>query len=347
MNMTVEERINALARLGETLREEDEYRAAVMHRTQFNNPWFSVENQEKAIDVAARQFLDAEKLRSWLEKYGPPELPISRTVGIVPSGNVPLSGFHDWLSAFLAGHRVQFKLPEKDQYLFPYLVKMLSKIDKRTSAYTQFKERLSGFDAIIAASRGGSQRYFQTYFRRYPHLLRPARRGVAVLSGEETREELLALGEDVFTYYGLGDRSVAKVFVPEGYDFDPLLEALHEYRDVVLNNNYKNHFDYNYALYLLNKADFKANGCIILLKDASLHSRIACLHYELYKKTEEVEDKLRRAGSEITCVVEEKARLRRKTLAFGRSQAPELWDQEESKDPLAFLLQLAAQSADG
>jgi len=340
--MTLEERIEALAQLGEQLTERDEYRQAVMHRTQFNNPWFSTENQEKAIGVIAQQFLKKEKLRAWLNRYPMPEQLASRTVGIAPAGHVPLSGFHDWLSAFLAGHRVQFKLPEKDQYLFPYLIQALGKIDERSAAYTQFRERLSGFDAIIAASRGKAQRYYQAYFGRYPHLLRPARRGMALLSGEETREELLALGEDVFRYYGLGDRSVAKLFVPEGYDFEPLLEALHEYREVVLNSNYKNHFDYNYALYLLNKAEFQANGCIILVKDASLHSRIACLHYETYNELDELEDKLAETAPEISCVVEGKGRLRRKVLPFGKAQVPELWDQEEQQDPIAFLLQLSA-----
>jgi hypothetical protein len=336
--MNKAERLSALAQLGQRLQEKDEYLEAVMHRTQFNNGWFTIEQQTQAIQSIAQYFLDAEKLKQWLAAYEIPETTTPKTVGLVMAGNIPLVGFHDWLCIFAAGHRAQVKLSEKDQYLFPYLMKLLAQIDERTGGYTELVERLNGFDAVIATGSNNSARYFESYFGKYPHIIRRNRNGVAVLTGEESEAELIALGKDVFQYYGLGCRNVAKLYLPDSYEFDPLLEALHEYREVVLNNKYKNNFDYNYALYILNKADFKANGCIMLVEQPSLQSRIACLHYEQYTDLKAVEKDLEARADEIQCVVAQDGKIARETYSFGNAQAPELWDYADGEDTLAFLL---------
>jgi hypothetical protein len=334
------ERIDALVQLGERLQQEDDYLKAIMHRTQYNNAWFTIENQEKAVRAIAEHFLKADKLDGWLARYDIPEQTDAKTVGLVMAGNIPLVGFHDWLCIFTAGHHAKVKLSDKDQYLFPYLLKLLAEIDKRTASYTEMVDRLSGFDAVIATGSNNSARYFEAYFGRYPHIIRRNRHGVAVLTGEETQGELLELGKDIFQYYGLGCRNVAKLYLPKLYDFDPLLEALHEYREIVMNTKYKNNFDYNYALYTLNKAAFKANGCVMLVEETALQSRIACLHYEQYGTLEEVERDLKARREEIQCVVAQTDTLQRKSYAFGSAQAPELWDYADGKDTLAFLLSL-------
>lgn len=334
------ERIDALVQLGERLQQEDDYLKAIMHRTQYNNAWFTIENQEKAVRAIAEHFLEADKLNDWLARYDIPEQTDAKTVGLVMAGNIPLVGFHDWLCIFTAGHHAKVKLSDKDQYLFPYLLKLLAEIDERAASYTEMVDRLSGFDAVIATGSNNSARYFEAYFGRYPHIIRRNRHGVAVLTGEETQGELLELGKDIFQYYGLGCRNVAKLYLPKPYDFDPLLEALHEYREIVMNTKYKNNFDYNYALYTLNKAAFKANGCVMLVEEPALQSRIACLHYEQYENLEEVERDLKARREEIQCVVAQTDTLQHKSYAFGSAQAPELWDYADGEDTLAFLLSL-------
>lgn len=334
------ERLGALVQLGQRLQEDDEYLKAVMHRTQFNNAWFTIEHQEQSVRAIAQHFLQAEKLETWLEHYTLPEETTPQTVGLVMAGNIPLVGFHDWLCVFTAGHKAKVKLSEKDQYLFPYLMKLLAQIDERTQAYTEIVDRLSSFDAVIATGSNNSARYFEAYFGKYPHIIRRNRNGVAVLTGEETKEELLALGKDVFQYYGLGCRNVSKLYVPQDYTFEPLLEALYEYREVVLNSKYKNNFDYNYALHMLNKVPFKSNGCTLLIEAPPLQSRIACLHYEHYGQLIEAEEDLAARADEVQCVVAKEGQLKRDTFPFGRAQTPELWDYADGEDTLSFLLQL-------
>ncbi len=340
--MKLNERIDALVQLGEHLQGEDEYLQAIMHRTHFNNAWFTKENQQNAVQSIARHFLSREQLQQWVSRYDIPEQTDAQTIGLVMAGNIPLVGFHDWLCIFVAGHRAQVKLSEKDQFLFPYLMKILERIDGRTTDYTELTNQLKGFDAVIATGSNNSARYFEAYFGKYPHIIRRNRHGVAVLTGDENKVELQALGQDIFQYYGLGCRNVAKLYVPEGYDFDPLLEALHEYREIVLNNKYKNNFDYNYALFVLNKKPFKANGCVLLVEDPALQSRIACLHYEHYRERTQVEADLNERETEIQCVVAQEGALQRKTYHFGQAQKPALWDYADGEDTLAFLLRLGS-----
>lgn len=338
--MTLQERINVLIQLGDHLRGEDEYLDALMHRTSFNNAWFTIENQKEAIAGIAEKMLSAAKLENWLKQYNIPEKVEPKTVGIVMAGNIPLVGFHDLLCVFIAGHRALIKLSDKDQYILPYLIKLMEGFKQEAAAYFSIVGRLQGFDAVIATGSNNSARYFEAYFGKYPHIIRRNRNGIAVLSGEETAEELHELGKDVFRYFGLGCRNVSKAYVPRGYDFEPLLEALHEYRQIVLHNKYKNNFDYNYALHTLNKEGFKANGCILLREDPSLQSRIASLHYEFYDSPESIEKEIDSRKEEIQCIVSRPGLLKHPSVPFGKAQKPELWDYADGVDTMDFLLKI-------
>jgi hypothetical protein len=337
--MTLSERIEVLGQLGDHLLGKDEYLEAVMKRTAFHNGWFTEDSQQEAIRELAVQMLNRDRLREWLSRNQLAESS-PKKVGIVMAGNIPLVGFHDWLCVFVSGHQAQVKLSEKDPFLFPYLMKILERLDERTLAYIEVTERLHGFEAVIATGSNNSARYFEAYFSKYPNIIRKNRNGVAVLTGDETLEELRALGKDIFRYYGLGCRNVAKLYVPKGYDFDPLLEALHEYREVVLNTKYKNNFDYNYALFVLNKIEFKANGCILLVEAPALQSRIACLHYEFYSSLEEVTKEIQARESEVQCTVAKSGALPIPAFSFGKAQEPALWDYPDGADTLAFLASL-------
>ena len=338
--MNLKERLHLLSRLGEHLRGEDEYLRAVMQRARFNNAWFTIGNQEQAIQAIAQHFLDAGKLEAWLSRYEWQEPAAPKTVAIVMAGNLPLVGFHDLLCVFAAGHKALIKLSEKDQYLLPYLLQLMGQFDERATAFFETTERLVDFDAVIATGSNNSARYFEAYFSRYPHIIRKNRNGIAVLTGEESNAELVALGQDVFQFFGLGCRNVSKLYVPRGYQFEPLLEALHEYREYVQHDKYKNNFDYNYALLILNREQYMANGCIKKKKKPSLQSRIASLHYEYYDGMEAIAQEIEQRKEEIQVVVARPGLLRQATVPFGKAQQPELWDYADGVDTLAFLLSL-------
>lgn len=342
--MRIEERIALMARLGDHLRSnEDEYLQALMSRTEFNNQWFTLENQQLAIKSIADQFLQADKLWTWVGNYHGLEPVAPQRVGLVLAGNIPMVGFHDILCVFMAGHHAKIKLSSKDPFILPYLFKLLGEWDERTQPYFTIVQKLEDFDAVVATGSNNSSRYFEAYFGKYPHIIRKNRNGVAVLTGEEDSTDLHRLGKDIFRYFGLGCRNVAKLYVPQGYDFDPLLTALHEYRSIILHSKYKNNFDYNYAMFMLNKEPFQANGCILLREDPEPCSRIANLHYEYYQTLENMPDLLSERAGQIQCVVAKPDLLTVPTLAFGKAQEPDLVDYPDGVDTLAFLSQLSVQ----
>ncbi|THH41781.1 acyl-CoA reductase [Neolewinella litorea] len=347
--MHLDERIELLSQLGShLLGPEDEFLTALMKRTEFNNGWFSLEQQQRALQTVSRQLLDRDKLREWVGDYSlpAPAAPPERTVGLVLAGNIPLVGIHDLVSVFVAGHHAQIKLSSKDPYVLPYLIKVMVRLNPAAEPYFQIVNNLSGFDAIIATGSNNSARYFEAYFGHYPHIIRRNRNAVAVLTGEETEEQLRGLGDDIFSYFGLGCRNVSKIYVPEGYDFNPLLEVLHEWRHLQNHTKWKNNFDYNFALLTLNKEHFLHNGSIILREDTGMASHIAGLYYEYYHDLGAVARVLRNRSEEIQLVVAQPGLLAQPaTYPFGTAQQPGLADYADGVDTLSFLTTGLSQTA--
>lgn len=342
--MTLSERMQHLVSLGEHLGPENDFLTAVIKRTEYRNGWFTLDNQRKALEAIRSGFLQKELLEQWVANYALPNESTARKVGLVMAGNIPLVGFHDWMSIYLAGYQAKVKLSDKDPFVFPYLVKLMEEIDPRNEGQTQFVEKLSDFEAVIATGSNNSARYFEAYFSKYPSIIRRNRHAVAMLTGRESKEDLIALGQDIFQYFGLGCRNVSKVYFPQDYDLNIFLETLHEaYREVMLHQKYKNNFDYNYSIMELNRTPYLNNGCLILVESPSLHSRIACLHYEFYRDLSEVQAGLAFSKEEIQCVVTASSELEVPDLpvvAPGQAQQPGLMDYADGVDTLDFLAHL-------
>lgn len=305
------------------------------------NRWFTPDNIQLALTAIAEQMLTREKLNAWTAKYPiGSHLHPEKTIGLVMAGNIPLVGFHDWLCVFVAGQRALVKLSDKDRRLLPFLVAKLGEWAFESWEYTEFigeGEQLKGFDAVIATGSNNTARYFEQYFAKYPHIIRRNRNGIAVLDGTESSAELYTLGRDIFTYFGLGCRNVSKIYVPRGYDFNPLLEALHEYREIIHHDKYKNNFDYNFTLFILNKIPHQNNGCLLLREETTLSSRIASVHYEYYDNLDELEGALSAQSDDIQCIVGKVKLAHLPVLSFGMSQEPGLSDYADGVDIMQFL----------
>lgn len=337
--MKLSERIDLLVGLGEYLSKESEVLSTVIQKTYFHNRWFIKENTQKSIDAIRTAFLSRDLLTSWISNYEVSDDTNPKRIGLILAGNIPLVGFHDILSVFAAGHQAVVKLSEKDKWLIPHFVEVMAQQDERANEYFHFEERLQNFDAVIATGSNNTARYFDAYFGKYPNVIRKNRNGIAVLNGNETAEELNALGKDIFQYFGLGCRNVSKLYLPNGYEFQTLLEALHEYNEIVLHHKYKNNFDYNYTLLILNGVAHQSNGCILMTEDESLQSRIAQLHYEFYQDEEDLKQKIEAKKEEIQCVVGQPI-ADMNVFPFGEAQKPSLMDYADGVDTMKFLTQL-------
>ncbi len=338
--MTLSERMQVMLQLGEYLNSNDDYLKAVMQRTSLHNPWLTVENQQLTLAVVANQFLQQNQLKKYLSNYKISDNTEPLTVALVMADDVPLAGFYDLLLIFLSGNYAAIKLADNDLYLLPHIVKTLEKINPTTKDYFQITPRLKGFDAIITAAQNKSNRYFETYFSRYPSIIRQPKKSVAILDGTETRRELIALGKDVFSYFGLSDRNVSKLYLPNAYSFNPLLEALHEYRNIILHEKYKNNFDYHFAVYALNREKYLANGCIMLKEHTNIKSPMANLYYEFYSDDEMLKSRLREQAAAIKLVVSKNKFPPFRNVAFGTTQQLTLLECAADVDTMAFLLEL-------
>jgi hypothetical protein len=329
--MNLQHRIDLLVRLGEYILSENEDWQKTKERAGLENGWFIPEFVNLAVNNIATSFLQKEILEKWTAAYDlQAKKHTPKLVGIVMAGNIPLVGFHDFLSVFISGHRSLIKPSSKDQVLIKHVVEKLQSWDKEMSEYIQFSEMLKNCDAYIATGSNNSSRYFDYYFSKYPHIIRRNRTSVAILTGNETIEELENLADDVYRYFGLGCRNVTKIYVPKNYDFIQLLEIFKKYNYLADHNKYKNNYDYNLALHLLNNKFYMTNGSILLIEDQAIFSPISQLNYEYYDNKEEFLEKLKKSD-DIQCITGSEK------VPFGAAQCPSVMDYSDGVDTLKFL----------
>ncbi len=329
--MNLPHRIYLLSRLGEYILSGEAGWLEAVEKAGYENNWFIPELVDKAAKNIALSFLQKDRLEEWTKDQQVPENRLQpRTVGIIMAGNIPLVGFHDWLSVFISGHKARVKPSTRDQVLIRHLLEKMAEWDARAGERTEFAEMLRGCDAYIATGSNNSSRYFEYYFGKYPHIIRKNRTSVAILSGNETRQELEGLADDVYLYFGLGCRNVTKVYVPEGYDFIPLLDAFGKYNYLADHHKYKNNYDYNLALHLLNKQFYMTNGSLLLVENPALFSPISQLNYEYYGDTDKLIASLQ-SNEELQSITG------KGFLPFGQSQYPGICDYADGVNTLAFL----------
>jgi len=341
MNLSREERIKILVELGRKLTRENENFEKAKVKAFAHNPWFTTENIDKAVQSIRKYFLDKMLLSKWIENYPVPESSL-KNVGLIMAGNIPLVGFHDLLCVFVAGHRSRIKLSSKDEVLMKFVLDELIRIDARCELYFSIEERLSEIDAVIATGSNNTSRYFEYYFGKYPNIIRKNRNGVAVLTGDEEEDDLRTLSADFFDFFGLGCRNITKLYVPESYDFEPMLGIFDEMEAISHHHKYRNNFDYNFALYLLNKDKFLVSKTLILKEDPSYISRIACLHHESYTDLKLLKNKLESDEEMIQCIAT-KTGVQfgfESEIKLGDTQIPSLTDYADGVDTMDFLIRL-------
>ncbi len=350
----VETRIKAFVKLGSFFREFVTSTTSNAFETESSDPWID-KFSKVIVDAGLRNgwftkeqvlhaigswgyLLEEASIKDWISSYNM-EVQKSKTIAIITAGNIPLVGFHDLICTLICGHNAIVKCSSNDQLLLPFIADYLTEVEPGFKDKVQFTEgRLTEYDAVIATGSNNTARYFEYYFGKKPNIIRRNRNSVAVLSGDESREDLEQLGEDIFRYYGLGCRSVSKLFVPKDYDFEPLFQALFKYQDVLQQQKYANNYDYNKAVYLMSEFIILDNGFLMLKEDLNYASPIATLFYEYYDTADDIKAKLQEDSEQIQCVVADG--FTETEISFGRTQQPGLADYADGIDTVEFLLRI-------
>ncbi len=303
-----------------------------IQREIFHNGWYSEELVRLSLRNLA-SWLNEKKLEQWLSNY--PSAERDKTIAVIMAGNIPLVGFHDFLCVLFAGFQIQVKLSSEDNRLFHFIRDALLDIDPRFENKIQLADgKLASFDAVIATGGSSSLLHFQSYFSKVPHIFRGNRSSVAILTGKETNEELCALGEDIFLYFGRGCRNVSHLLLPKGFLLTTFFEQIISYSDVINNKKYGNNYDYHKTIHLMNLEVFLDNNFVLLKESEALHAPIGMIYYHYYDHPAAITHYLETNKQEIQCIVGHDYQ------PFGSSQQPHIDDYADNFNTMDWLHQL-------
>lgn len=340
--MNHQQQITAFTELGKRLAEVAENPAesswaAAFRQAEAKNGWFTQENISIALRGIA-YMLDAAKLEKWLAEYDIPERG-DKKVGLIMAGNIPLVGFHDLLCVLASGNSAVVKMSSQDDILPKKLLETIEEIAPELASRIELSDRkLQGFTHIIATGSDNSARYFEYYFGKYPNTIRKNRNSIAIITGEETDDELRALGKDIFRYFGLGCRNVSKVYLSDKVEPKRLLDALEDWKPIGQHNKYFNNYEYHKAIFLVEKMAHLDNGFLLLREEASLGCPVGVLHYQTFATIDQMKAEVEIHKDQIQCVVASDKLGFENSVPFGNAQSPELWDYADGVDTMAFLL---------
>ena len=336
--MKLSARIEAFQQLGQVVKNLSPAELQNLYdQSVRENAWFTYANISMALH-AIGQSLSPEQLTRWTSSYMLEPSKI-RNVGVAMAGNIPLVGFHDFLCVLIAGHRIVIKPSSQDTALLHYISGRLITIESGFKDLISFEERLNGVDAVIATGSNNTARYFEYYFRAIPHIIRKNRSSCAILTGEESSDEMTALGTDIFSYFGLGCRNVSKLFVPAGFNFEPLIFSWEKFRGVFDHSKYAHNYNYQKTILQMNRIPVFDNGFVLLREDEALVSPISILNYEFYHEPSDLHQKIARQQDKIQCIASINGRFPG-SIPFGKAQFPEVSDYADNVDTLKFLQEL-------
>jgi hypothetical protein len=330
----IEHKLKAFSALGITLTSSlpDE----IIEKAIQSNNWFTRETIQQAAEGIA-YMLEQDKLENWTRNYVLKNQGL--TVGLILAGNIPLVGFHDILCVLMSGNKAMVKLSSKDSILIPWIMNQLIDMEPGFNEEIKYVDQLKNFDVVIATGSDNSANYFNQYFSRYPNIIRKNRSSCAIITGQESDSHITALGEDIFSYYGLGCRNVSKIFVPENYKFEQLLALWSKYSWVIDHHKYANNYDYNKSIMLVNKEPHLDNGFLLVRESSELVSPISMVYMDKYSNTEHLKELLQTYKNKIQCIVGTSG-LMDGEVEPGKAQQPELWDYADHIDTMKFLCDL-------
>ncbi len=332
--------INSFSELGRQLLAPDAALSALIENEQYHNAWFTPASVSEAV-TAIGTMLNAEDLTTWLSKYDLQRSKPIKNVGLILAGNIPLVGFHDVLCVIASGNKALIKASSQDARLIKAVLEKLVAIDADFAGSFSFVDKLEGFDAIIATGSNNSSRYFDYYFGKVPNIIRKNRNSIAVLSGNESAEDLFKLGHDILDYYGLGCRNVSKILVPKGYDFTFFFESIEGHKAIINHHKYNNNYDYNKSIYLVNGDKHFDNGFLMVKEDDRLTSPLSVLFFNYYNDITEAENIINENAQNIQCIVSTlPLQVSNQVVGFGQSQQPKPWDYADGVDTMEFLSSL-------
>lgn len=335
--------INDFSRLGDIIAAElsDSSEGSLIYSaiqlSEDANPMFRAQMQISSLMAINEQMLKESHLRSWVEPYRALTEERDEVTGIIMAGNLPLVGFHDFLSCLAAGFKAEIKLSGRDKFLLPAIYKILCGVNSFWRERIVFTDTLSDkISMLIATGSDQTVRSVGGVFKNIPQLLRGTRSSFAILDGSEERDLLEKLCDDMFLYFGIGCRSVSTLIVPQGFDFTPLLESARRYSYLGENNDYSSAYRYNKTILIMEEREFVDGGFFLLQKGASFPPPLSVTGVVEYREKDEIEAFVKMNENRIQAIVS--SAEGEGFIPPGEAQHPKLNQYADNINTLDFLL---------
>ncbi|GAP44424.1 hypothetical protein TBC1_12232 [Lentimicrobium saccharophilum] len=191
----------------------------------------------------------------------------------------PLEGVGEIILAAFHGYRCLLKTSFSDRKMYEAVFGLLGNyIAGFTERIIYVEDSFPGFSGMIVIGEKNGP-VSESYLVRYP-LLRFNYNQTAIITGNESDEELCILAEDICIYFGRSARNVKMLKVPQDYDFRSLTEAISAYNWQINYSVYLNHYEYHKASMLLGRVPHLDSGHLLLTANREYSGRIGVLVYE-------------------------------------------------------------------
>ena len=329
--------IDIFNRLGQRmdLLLDDPSAGSVVSRAAAENPWFSVSDIRFAAKAIQSDMLDAETLSVWLQNY---DLRRHKAadVALILAGNIPMVGFHDLMAVLVSGNIPYVKTSSKDSVLIDWVIRQLEDLDPGITI-RRFSREIA-FDAAIVSGSDNTERYFKSYFASLPSIIRGSRNSAAVLTGDESEQQLCGLAEDIFRYSGLGCRNVSLLLVPRDYDIDAFARTINRFASDI-NPKFINNYRRLKASLSVQNIPFTDCGSFVVTENDDFRMDISNIAVFRYLNDNDICDWIARHDHQLQCLVGGR-NLHSRSVDFGCAQKPRPWDYPDGIDTLEFLLRL-------
>ncbi len=318
--------IAGLPMLGEALQSiPDE----VVTAATSDNPWFNEATIKYSIDQIST-WLQQDSLHSFLNLY-PESAPISKRVGIIMAGNIPLVGFHDLLMVWLAGHQAIVKPSHQDTILMKWLIGEAVRVMPMVAKYVEITSMPADIDFLIATGSDNSARYIHHRYADVPHLLRKHRYSIGIIDQQTTPEDCEKLAYDLLLYHGLGCRNVTNLLVEEGVDVVTLL-ANCTLSDEYFSEQYFAKINREYArLSMLNRTPINYGQFLGTWRHEIAPSPLGVIHLIPFRSSDQKKALIHSYKNQLQCTVGG-------DIPYGFAQKPRLNDFADGVDSMKMLI---------
>lgn len=247
----------------------------------YNNVWFTEENIAEAV----------KNLEIFIQRLSQINIHSAgnHTIAVVMNGTTPLESLYDLLLVLVSGNRFVGKLSPDDNILVPEFVEALIADKPEIASEISFVNGPFGkYDAIILSGNRQNCAVLENYLAEKPHLIHVEDYGVQYIKGDETEGELDEIAKKCFINFGRGNGSIRNLFVPQDYDFQPLLSAFAKWEHIKHHARYFNNYEYWKSACIIGKTPCIDNGFVILRKSDDYNPHVAEIFYHEYESLSEI-----------------------------------------------------------